>query len=88
MRQRGDSEFIDLLSNVRTRDTQPLDYYSNPRLSNHNHPTTHKMPFKFLMKMQMRKDIIKKCYIQLKEIFSQYTSQRPIPKKHSWSENY
>ena len=58
MRQRGDSEFIYLLSNVRTGDTQPLDYYSNPGLLNHNHPTTHKMPFKFLLKMQVRKDMI------------------------------
>ena len=58
MQQRGDGEFIDLLNNVCTGDTQPCDIrLLESRLLNHNHPTTHKMPFIFLLKMQVQKDI-------------------------------
>ena len=58
MRQCGDAEFIDLLNKVRTEDTQSCDIRLLESIItwlNQNHPTTHKMPFIFLLKMQVQK---------------------------------
>ena len=67
MRQRGDSQLIDLLNNVSTRDLQPDNInILKSRIIQQVQKAIHAMRFILLRKMQMPIDIMMKCWTQMK----------------------